>query len=367
VDREALFQLKPCCVSLCEQGVAVSVEPARLLVLPNPTLLSVLVALRRPRTLTDVAISLPDLPLDVIELLVRELCVLGACASVERVSDDAPFELLPRLDPEDLLPAINELSRLNPLIHSAEPLSAEFVRARDLAYHSIHCAMGALHDAVLSMQRAGSIARQAVRRRIAAEFATPYNVIIGGGATDLPGWVNVDVQSSIAPLDLRHPLPIDDGMVARVYAAFVLEHLFYPDEANALLRDTYRVLAKGGTARILIPNAEYFMRGCINGNSEDIAFLEDKWIGPYQFYTPLAAALFYLGAAGGLLPGPNSHKFAYDFELLKKLCHASGFSFVRRSSYMNALDIELNLDNRSASLTAFDPLGDQVLFVDVQK
>jgi predicted SAM-dependent methyltransferase len=81
---------------------------------------------------------------------------------------------------------------------------------------------------------------------------------LGCGHRFLPSWVNVDHVAQapgVIAHDLRTPLPYADEYFAVVYHSHVLEHLA-PANGLALLQECRRVLAPGGTIRIVVPDLE---------------------------------------------------------------------------------------------------------------
>ncbi|MEL7153547.1 MAG: class I SAM-dependent methyltransferase [Pseudomonadota bacterium] len=53
--------------------------------------------------------------------------------------------------------------------------------------------------------------------------------------------------------DCRKPLPLPDGSVDHILCSHFLEHVF-PDETTKILTDFQRVLKKGATAHIIVPD-----------------------------------------------------------------------------------------------------------------
>jgi hypothetical protein len=71
--------------------------------------------------------------------------------------------------------------------------------------------------------------------------------------------VNIDKQAACGPdlvLDLEHvPWPFDDGSIDEVFACHVLEHLGQsPEVFLGIMRELYRVMKTGATARIIVPH-----------------------------------------------------------------------------------------------------------------
>jgi len=87
-------------------------------------------------------------------------------------------------------------------------------------------------------------------------------VNLGCGAVAHPAWVNLDL-APLSPLvkkvDLLGPLPFSDNSVDAVYHAHVLEHFSREDGAR-FLKENVRVLRKGGTLRVVVPDLESICR-----------------------------------------------------------------------------------------------------------
>lgn len=85
---------------------------------------------------------------------------------------------------------------------------------------------------------------------------------VGCGAHFHPGWVNVDVvpaSREVMVVDVRKGLPFADRIFDAVYCSHVLEHLDR-SAARDLLAQMHRVLAPGGTIRVVVPDLEAIAR-----------------------------------------------------------------------------------------------------------
>lgn len=171
---------------------------------------------------------------------------------------------------------------------------------------------------------------------------------LGAGGHSLEGWVNIDVAPADLTLNLNWGLPFEIGSVRVIYAAHVLEHLYYPEEALGFLRECRRVLRPGGRLRVVVPDIEQCLRAyCAN----DREFFEERrkvWKDWPPGRTPLEDFLAYAGA--GPRPGDflESHKYGYDFLTLERALKQAGFLKVDRSSFMASPQQELRVDRASA-------------------
>jgi predicted SAM-dependent methyltransferase len=125
--------------------------------------------------------------------------------------------------------------------------------------------------------------------------------------------------------NLEYGLPFPDGSVDYLYSSHVLEH-FYPDMAEQILRDAYRVLKMGSRARICVPDLHHAFELYTQGFKEQAL--------TYFFVSSEARTLY-------------QHRYMYDYELLCSLLRTVGFTSVERCAYQKGLvpDISI-LDNR---------------------
>lgn len=200
--------------------------------------------------------------------------------------------------------------------------------------------------------------RREVERRIpdyvAAQVARlpasdrPLSLHLGAGASDLPGWVSVDVWPAPLSIDLRWGLPFAEASAERVYLAHTLEHLWYPGEVMALLREIHRVLAPGGRVRIVVPDIELALRAYV---ADDRAVIEGRARTAWPDWTVSTRLESVLGYAGvGPHPGrfAEAHKFGYDAETLAHILAEAGFRDIRRCGYQASSDPGLRIDDASA-------------------
>lgn len=201
-------------------------------------------------------------------------------------------------------------------------------------------------EAELNALRSEFIAAQLERLNIGAD-ARGLRLHLGCGPNRLPGWINIDAHPAELALDLRWQLPFATGSVELVFMSHVFEHLYYPEEASAVLAEIHRVLIDGGRLRLIVPDIEL----CINAYVErNEAFFSQrrhtwKWWAPAT--TRLEDFLSYAGAGPRASHFLEGHKFGYDFETLKHALLRAGFSSVLRSTYMGS-DVEaLRIDDAS--------------------
>lgn len=85
---------------------------------------------------------------------------------------------------------------------------------------------------------------------------------LGCGANIHKDWTNVDYGSKSADvinIDLKGNLPFHDGAAKYIYHSHLLEH-FSRSDATHFLKECFRVLAKGGIMRIVVPDMQNIVR-----------------------------------------------------------------------------------------------------------
>jgi predicted SAM-dependent methyltransferase len=193
--------------------------------------------------------------------------------------------------------------------------------------------------------------RAAVKRAAALPRTEPLRLNLGSGFHSKPGWINVDLidSPSTLQLDLREPLPFDDGSASDIYTEHFFEHLSYaPDPpadetddssfARALLRECRRVLVPGGRLDIVVPDAEAILQAYAARGVRP--FLREDWWAPAWCDTPMHL-VNYLFRQG------SEHQYAYDLETLQRVLEGEGFVRVARRRF------DARLDSRNPTRSLF--------------
>ena len=87
---------------------------------------------------------------------------------------------------------------------------------------------------------------------------------IGAGPNRVPGWTNIDLHPAQLALNLGWGLPLADATVDLAYSAHCIEHQYLAD-ALGTLREIDRILAPGGTLRLVVPDIETYARAYVQG------------------------------------------------------------------------------------------------------
>lgn len=189
---------------------------------------------------------------------------------------------------------------------------------------------------------------------------------IGSGPYNLNGWINLDIFPAQLSTNVLWGLPFTDGQCRAIFLSHLLEHLFYPTDAMALLKEIHRVLEPGGVVRIVVPDIEQCLRAYQENNNEFFENRVEHW-GSGDNATRLEHFLSYAGAG----PDPawlfEAHKFGYDFETLERALQRAGFKSIVRSSFMGSDHEAMRVDEHSQVASA--KFGDAYysLFVEATK
>ncbi len=205
---------------------------------------------------------------------------------------------------------------------------------------------------------ATSLALARLKRHRRLQLAGPcIKVNLGSALAVAPGWVNLDASLNAlvagAPSwleeylrilrsnqfvhhNFKYALPLEDSSVDYIFSSHLLEHLFR-DEAGQFLRECYRVLKPGGSARICVPDLHHAL----------VLFSKGEKLKALEF--------FFVDSHTGRF---NRHQYMYDFELLSAALHEAGFVGVTRCTFRQGRVPDLRiLDNRP----------EETLYVEAQK
>ena len=192
-------------------------------------------------------------------------------------------------------------------------------------------------------QRACNGLNPAYHRRLRALRKMPaISLNVGSGGRGLPGWINIDARPAHADIyvafDIRRRLPLRDGQAERIFAEHVIEHLDFRDDVANVFREFHRVLRPGGVVRIIVPDAERFLRAYVSRSAGEFAALGwDMTNLPGDIFTPMHIVnhVFHQG---------GEHLFGWDFETMQFMIARAGFTGIVKQSYKVSLDPQLAID-----------------------
>jgi predicted SAM-dependent methyltransferase len=168
---------------------------------------------------------------------------------------------------------------------------------------------------------------------------------IGCGLNSHPDLINLDYlwhPGVDVCWDITRGLPFGDAALRGVFSEHCLEHFPLP-AARALLREIRRVLAPDGTARIIVPDGELYLRTYVRQLEGD-----GSRAFPYQaeeqardLWSPIVSVnrVFYQDRES-----PFGHRTIYDYQLLDLLLREAGFTRVSRRNFQDGADPRLLVD-----------------------
>jgi len=179
-----------------------------------------------------------------------------------------------------------------------------------------------------------------VKRR----FDSPYKLHLGCGKIKLDGWVNVDLDSELADVDivwdLSMGIPVDDATCSFIFCEHLIEH-FTSEQGAFFLSECNRVLSAEGVLRIATPSLDHIIDEICRGN-----WRAQDWLSQpeYHFIQTRAEMLNIVFRWWG-------HQWLYDREELHRRLREAGFTTIEDVEWgMSNHDQLRNLESRSDSL-----------------
>lgn len=157
------------------------------------------------------------------------------------------------------------------------------------------------------------------------------NLHLGCGKRYLKGFIHVDIAkyphidyvSKIDNLEM-----FNNDSVDLIYASHCIEY-FDRDEIKTLLKEWKRVLKKGGTLRLAVPNFENLIS--VYQVSRDI----NKILGPIYGKWEIENSNYIY------------HKTVYDFNSLKNTLEENGFCNIRKWDWREVFKDQIDYDDHS--------------------
>jgi len=158
---------------------------------------------------------------------------------------------------------------------------------------------------------------------------------LGAGGNDAPGWLNTDItpKDKEVYLDATTRYPFPDGSFQYVFSEHMIEHVSW-EAGVMMLRECYRVLAKGGKLRIVTPNLAKFIQ-LLDGNPDADAqrFIDAKLRFERGPITPIPGAYILNREVR-----EYGHQFLYDPLALRKSLELAGFKQIAQHEVTEATD-----------------------------
>jgi predicted SAM-dependent methyltransferase len=159
---------------------------------------------------------------------------------------------------------------------------------------------------------------------------------IGCGPNRKQGWVNIDLLPNVdLSLDMRERIPLPNSAATMIYSEHFFEHLDYPDDAGKFLAECHRLLEAGGTISLGVPDAQWALEAYVGPDDKGFFALakSSEWHHPAWCQTRLEHINYQFRQG-------TEHRFAYDFETLRRVLEEAGFTNIRERAFDSNLDHE---------------------------
>jgi predicted SAM-dependent methyltransferase len=153
---------------------------------------------------------------------------------------------------------------------------------------------------------------------------------LGCGPFGQDGWVNLDLfplRNVTLRTDCRRSLPLSDASCKGIHVEHFFEHMSHDDESRVFLGECRRCLQVDGILRIIVPDAEVFVRAYLDdgwSSFQRLAAVDDQ---PENNFPTKMEALNHVFVQG------YEHFGGYDFLTLSHVLKLSGFREVHRRSF----------------------------------
>jgi predicted SAM-dependent methyltransferase len=207
-------------------------------------------------------------------------------------------------------------------------------RMKEMARRAVvpHALVQVVHEELSFLRWAPEIERRARERALSLH--------LGCGPRVIEGWINADMIRDHRTLTLHLPQGLrrfKDASVGFIYASHVLEHIAYPGDAQAFVKECHRILRPGGAVRIIVPSIDAIIAAYAQ---DDAGFFDvQREFHPAWCTTKLEHLMYALQQDG-------EHKYGFDMDTITKLFHAGHFQRVERSNFNQSRFPGLRIDYR---------------------
>lgn len=141
---------------------------------------------------------------------------------------------------------------------------------------------------------------------------------LGAGKNKLSGFINSDIFNDI-PIDITKKLPFNDNSFDLIYSSHLIEHVYFND-FKKFLKESYRILKKGGKNIISTPSLEKIAKILYLDLKEE----KEIMIQRHKKYMPADEFLNSIHL-NNMIHINFGHKYLYDYQLIKYLGKKVGY------------------------------------------
>lgn len=161
---------------------------------------------------------------------------------------------------------------------------------------------------------------------------------VGPGPKRLDGFETLNVIAGLEidyVLDASKPLPFEPELFDLIYASHVLEHIPWY-QTSEVLKEWYRLLKKGGSIEIFVPDGLKISKTFILSEEENPKLIDqDGWYRFNDQHDPCIWAngrIFSYGDGSGRKNDPNWHFCLFSERYLRSLLENAGFNTIQKLS-----------------------------------
>jgi len=139
---------------------------------------------------------------------------------------------------------------------------------------------------------------------------------VGSGIIPITGanYIHLDAQPKYGEMvnDVLNGIPVVDNSVERLHASAIIEHFYLHDLKEKVLPELYRVLKKGGSLSIVVPDWQKIRK------AKNWEMIQQNLYGAYHSYIPIQYDI---------------HKYCWDYSHLRDILKEAGFKNIREVKY----------------------------------
>jgi predicted SAM-dependent methyltransferase len=198
-----------------------------------------------------------------------------------------------------------------------------------------------------------------LRKKIVNTYLEQHEVKklqIGCGHNVIETWLNSDIlprYQSVAYIDASEVFPLESSSFDYVYSEHVFEHLKF-NIANNYLKESFRILKKGGKVRIAMPNIHFLMEIMKNPEldlhkryiTRTINHVLPEVKEQFKNKPPEQLATFVVNN----FFRDWEHEIIYDFKTISLMLEHHGFSEIKQANIGESNDTHLKNMERHGTI-----------------
>lgn len=184
-------------------------------------------------------------------------------------------------------------------------------------------------------------ASRACLKRFANHRSLKVN--FGSGSAPKANFLNLDfAPQADVRLDLRKPIPLPDSCCSFVYSEHFVEHLSYPEGVESFFADCFRILEADGRISISVPDTKWPLEEYGQGKTDYLRICDERRFHPDGCETFIEHINYHFRQRwrNDSYSHFENHRFAWDFETMRKKLQEAGFDSVVERGF------DLQLDSR---------------------